>query len=130
MPIVLRAFIALIAKEFCFLELFKKLKLKNLIFLVFFVQFVFECRFFSSLNVLWHLCRVRVHNCWYNCLVLSMGNFVRVVSGILSAMFFLRSVHTFSWFLESNWSCDFGYAATGSGAEKRVVLRREIFFLL
>ena len=45
------------------------------------------------------------------------------------AMFFLRSVHTFSWFLKSNWSGDFGHAETGSGAQKRVVLLREIFSL-
>ena len=43
--------------------------------------------------------------------------------------FFLRSVHTFSWFLKSNWSSDFGHAETGNGAKKRVVLRREIFSL-
>ena len=30
---------------------------------------------------------------------------------------FLRSVHTFSWFLKSNWSCDFGHAETGNGAK-------------
>ena len=57
-----------------------------------------------------------------------MGNFLlRVVSGILPAMFFLRSVHTFSCFLKSNWSSDFGHAETGNGAKKRVVLRREFF---
>ena len=38
------------------------------------------------------------------------------------AAFFLRSVHTFSWFLKSNWSNDFGHAETGSGAKKRAVL--------
>ena len=37
------------------------------------------------------------------------------------AVFFLKSVHTFSWFLKSNWSCDFGHAETWSGAKKRVV---------
>ena len=35
------------------------------------------------------------------------------------ALFFLRSVHTFSWFLKSNCSSDFGHAETGSGAKKR-----------
>ena len=30
----------------------------------------------------------------------------------------LRSVHTFLWFLKSNWSSDFGHAETGSGAKK------------
>ena len=45
------------------------------------------------------------------------------------AMFFLRSVHSFSWFLKSNWSSDFGHAETGNGAKKRVVLRGEIFSL-
>ena len=43
--------------------------------------------------------------------------------------FFLSSVHTFSGFLKSNWSSDFGHAETGSGAKKQVVLRREIFSL-
>ena len=43
------------------------------------------------------------------------------------AIFFLRSVHTISWFFNSNWSSDFGHAGTGSGAKKRVVLRREFF---
>ena len=46
--------------------------------------------------------------------------------GMLS---FLRFIHTFSLFLKSNWSSDFGHAETGSGAKKRVVLRREIFAL-
>ena len=36
---------------------------------------------------------------------------------------FLRSVHTFSCFLKSNWSSDFGHAETGSGAKKQVILR-------
>ena len=44
-------------------------------------------------------------------------------------LFRLRSVHTFSWFLKSHWSSNFGGAETGSGAEKRVGLRREIFLL-
>ena len=39
----------------------------------------------------------------------------------------LRSVHTFSWFLKSNYSSDFGHAETGSEAKKRVAFRREIF---
>ena len=43
------------------------------------------------------------------------------------AVFFLRSVYTFSWFLKSNWSSDFGHAETGNGAKTRVVLRREFF---
>ena len=43
-----------------------------------------------------------------------------------SGFVFLRSVHTYSWCLKSNWSCNFGHAETGNGA-KRVVLRREIF---
>ena len=29
--------------------------------------------------------------------------------------------------MKSNWSCNFGEAETGSGAKKRVVLRREVF---
>ena len=53
---------------------------------------------------------------------------LRVASGILPAMF-LRSVHTFSFFLESNWSGDFGHAETGNGAKKRVVLSREFVSL-
>ena len=52
-----------------------------------------------------------------------------VVSGILPDMFFLRSVHTFSRFLKSNWSRDFGQAERVSGAKKRVVLRQEILKL-
>ena len=43
--------------------------------------------------------------------------------------FFLRSVHTFSWLLKSNWSSDFGHAETGNGTKKRAVLRRELFLL-
>ena len=41
---------------------------------------------------------------------------------VLGRCLFLRSVHTFSWFLKSNWSSDFDHAETGSGAKKRVVL--------
>ena len=44
-----------------------------------------------------------------------------------ASYFFVRSVHTFSRFLKSNWSSDFGHAETGNGAKKRVVLRREFF---
>ena len=33
-------------------------------------------------------------------------------------------------FLKSNWSGDFGHAETGNGAQKRVILPREIFSLL
>ena len=40
---------------------------------------------------------------------------------------FLRFVHTFSIFLKSNSSSDFGHAETGNGAIKRVVLRRDFF---
>ena len=43
------------------------------------------------------------------------------------AVFFLSSVHTFSWFLKSNWSSDFSHAENGKGAKKRVVLRSGIF---
>ena len=46
---------------------------------------------------------------------------------VLGCCLFFRSVHTFLWFLKSNWSSDFGNAETGSGCEKRVVLRRDIF---
>ena len=38
----------------------------------------------------------------------------------------LSFVETFSWFLKSNWSSDFGHAETRSGEKKRVVLRREM----
>ena len=41
----------------------------------------------------------------------------------------LWSVHTFSWFLKSNWSSDFGHVETRNGAKEEVVLRREIFLL-
>ena len=41
------------------------------------------------------------------------------------AVFFLRSVHTFSWFLKSNWSSDFGHAEIGSGAKKWVKVEWE-----
>ena len=47
-----------------------------------------------------------------------------VASGVRAV---LRSVHTFSWFLKSNWSSDFGHAETGSGAKKRAVLRSKNF---
>ena len=47
----------------------------------------------------------------------------------VGALSLLRSVHTVSLSLKSNWSSDFGHAETGSGAKKRVVLRREIFSL-
>ena len=45
----------------------------------------------------------------------------------IEALYFLRPVHTFSWFLKSNSSVDFGHAETGSGAKKRVVLLRKFF---
>ena len=51
-----------------------------------------------------------------------------IVRQDLSCYIFLRSVHTFSWFLKSNWSSDFGHAET-EWSEKRVVLRREMFSL-
>ena len=44
-------------------------------------------------------------------------------------VFLLWSVQTFSWFLKSNSSSDFGHAEIGKGAKKRVVLRCEIFSL-
>ena len=44
-----------------------------------------------------------------------------------SSGYVLRSVHTFSWFLKSNWYSHSGHAETGSGAKKREVLRREFF---
>ena len=47
--------------------------------------------------------------------------------GVLS---FLWSDHTFSWFFKSSWSSCFGHIETGSGAKKRVVLRREVFTLI
>ena len=76
LPIVLcEFFIALIAKEpysaLCFLVLIKK---SHLVFIVFFVEFVVECRFYS-LIFLWHLWRFRVHNSCSSCLVIIMGNF-------------------------------------------------------
>ena len=47
-----------------------------------------------------------------------------------SCRFCWRFVHTFPWYLKSNWSNDFGHAETVSGVEKRVVLRNELFFAL
>ena len=58
-----------------------------------------------------------------------MGNvLLRVVFGILPAMFLKICLHIFM-ILKSNWSGDIGHAETGSGAKKRVVLRREYFSL-
>ena len=59
----------------------------------------------------------------------SQWKFFELYVRTFPAMFFLRSVHTFSWFLKSNWSSDFGHAETENGAKKRVALRREIFSL-
>ena len=39
---------------------------------------------------------------------------------VLGRCLFLSSVHTFSWFLKSNWSSGFGHAETGGGAKRRV----------
>ena len=79
----------------------------------------------------WKFFELYIRTCpdmfFYNSKNLNRIGSRRVVSGILPAMFFLRSVHKISWFLKSNWSSDFGHAETGSGAKKRVVLRREIF---
>ena len=126
-PLFCELFIALIAKEFfsafCFLVLLKKL----------FVVFLFNL-FLNAVSIfryfLWHLSRSRLLNSCSSLLVITMGNFfLRVVSGILPAVFFLRSVHTFFCFLKSNWSGDFGHAETGNGAKKRVVLRSEFVSL-
>ena len=88
----------------------------------FFFSICFWMPFLLFLKFLWRLWRLGVHNCCSSCVVKIMGNFLlRVVSGILPAMFFLRSVHTFSWFLKSNWSSDFGHAEAGNGAKKRLV---------
>ena len=45
--------------------------------------------------------------------------------GVLSS--FKNLFSHFHDFLKSNGSSDFGHSETGSGAKKRVVLRREIF---
>ena len=68
--------------------------LKKLInFLVFFCSICFWMPFLFFLNFLWRLWKFRVHNSCSSCLVISMGNFfIRVVSGILPAMFFVFSV--------------------------------------
>ena len=58
-----------------------------------------------------------------------MGNFLlRVVSGILPAMFLKMCSHIFLN-LKSIWSSDFGHAERGNGAKKRVVFNPEIFAL-
>ena len=49
---------------------------------------------------------------------------IQRISIVLGRCLFLRSVHTFSLFLKSNWSSDSGQNETGNGANKRVVLRR------
>ena len=48
--------------------------------------------FLFFLNFLWHLWRFRVHNSCSSRLVISMGNFLRVVSEIVPAMFFLINI--------------------------------------
>ena len=90
-PLFSEIFIALIASElFSALSFLVPIK-KTLNFSSFFVQFVFECRFYSFLNFLWHLRRFSIHNKCSSCLVLRMGNFrLRVVSGILPAMFVFK----------------------------------------
>ena len=114
-----RTFLAL-----CFLVLLKN----SFSFSSSFVQIVFECRFYPSLKILWNLWSFMVHNSCSSCLIINMGSFqLPVVSGFLPALFFLRSDHIFSWFLKSNWSGDFCHSKAGSGAKKRVVLRRKIF---
>ena len=80
------------------------------------MPFLFLLEFFFHK---WHLWRFRVYNSCSSCSLISVGNFLlRVVSGILPSMFFLRSVNTFSWFLKSNWTSDFGHVETGNGAKK------------
>ena len=91
-PLFCELSFALIGNEFysalCFLVLLKKL-IK--VFLVF-IQFVFECRFYSSLNFLWCLWSFRVHDICSSCVVKKLGNFLlRVVPGILPAIFFTSS---------------------------------------
>ena len=125
-PLFCDLFIALIAKQLysalCFLVLLRR----TLSFSSFFVQFFFECRFYFSL-FFYGIC-FRVRDSCTSCLVISMGNvLLRFVSGILTAMFFLRSVHIFSRFLKSNWGSHFGHAQAGIGAKKRVIFWREIF---
>ena len=59
-----------------------------------------------------------------------MGNFIlRVVSGILPAMFFFQICSHIFMIFKSKWSSDFGHAETGNGAKKRMVLRRDFFSL-
>ena len=66
---------------------------------------------------------------FYSCEAVSWAELYCGVLGFLQfkefelywgAVSFLRSVHTFSWFLKSNWSSDFGHAETGN----RVVRKR------
>ena len=73
--------------------------------------------FLFFLSFLWHLWWFRVHNCFSSYLVISMGNFLRVVSRILPAMFFEICSHISS-FWKSDSSGDFDHAKTGSGAKK------------
>ena len=54
-----------------------------------------------------------------------MGNsLLRVVSGILPAIFFLRSVHAF---LKSDWNSDFGHDETGNGQKSERFCRVKNF---
>ena len=52
--------------------------------------------------------------------LINTENLVYAVSNIYKICF-LRSVHTYSWFLKSNWRDDFSHAETRSGTKKRVV---------
>ena len=91
---------------------------KHWCFFSFFWSCFFRNSFYNSLIV----------RSMFSCLFSQLNFFELYVRNCL-AMFFLKCVHTFSWFLKSNWSGGFGHAETGSGVKKRVVLRREFFSL-
>ena len=100
--------------------------------LFFFSIWFFKKRFFqfthSPFEVSFCLLNEKSLNCTPELVLLCFLQF-KEFELYWGAVFFLGSVHTFSWFLKSNWSGDFGHAKTGNGVKKRVVLRREFFSL-
>ena len=87
-PLIYALFIALIVKELYSVLCFRVLLKNSLNFSNSFVQFLFEFRFHSFLNIFMAFWRSIVHNGCSSRLVISMGNFLfRVVTGILPAVF-------------------------------------------
>ena len=106
---------------FCFVHWFSQ---GCIIMYSIFVVLVFAKKCFSCLFVLFIIAAKR----WLLLLGISWFFTIQRIWIVLGRfLFFERSVHTFSWFLKSNWSDDFDHAETGSGAKKRMVLRREFF---